>query len=890
MLKTTSFLHAVPIGPKLPADWPVGQNASLYWLARKTFRLPAEPSAVILKIAADRHYEIFINGRRAGRQRGFFSGDQYLFAQEWTSELLPFFTAGDNLIEFVIRSDPWQNKNYRYCNPLLMVEGELSCGGQKIPLLSDESWQVGRIENWRKQIAISGCGTIPYEETNVPTIEKACLSGFDREVRLSAAQVYKNKLPAIYLWNDFPKRIKTFLPCSIPAAGQCRLIDQVLVFEAPFSGEEARTLQADFGIPCQTRMALAISAMVHSRVELDGKIVLEHQDVPGPDYLIPAGIFELSPGNHCLRVTILNPPQGGREFRLSAAGVPQLFATSSWLCPFKIVPSELTERLGTKFSFLDPGLVTQRDNPFSFRIQAGKGLSFAVIDFGVLVSGRARVKVSAQTPGQIYLAYGYTFRNGVVDCHRMRTRMADKLKISAGESFYESFDVRTFRYLDLIFEGFEGEVEVTGLAVEELEFFDDEKLVFETSDEQINAIFHNAHRTFQVCYKELVVDNPEREHAQWSDPTVNCCAAGYYAGGPRISEKAQKVYEEFFLTQQADGQLAGYAPGKWFPRLPLQCHMALLFFGCYEHFLQTGDDNFARWTMDVYARVIEHWERHRTYRGLLADLHTVFVDWGSHIYSYGRGNKGPTGALTSMNGYYLGVLEKASSMARWLGKDADAKNYSRLANEVRRAMWNELYDPEAGAFRDGKGEPLAEKNISQPANALAVLFGAAPKEKGPEILRRVFDEQNRIYTIPSNALFALIAAQALFETGHDALAFSWLRKGYGKMLDGGTGTLWETWEPYSSLSQGTGAAPVYLFARYLAGLFPKEPGYRVIGIDPRPCSLTCLQAAFFLPHGDVRIRWKKTNHGLDYHLKLPPALKTRPIQKADGVQAEITLE
>ena len=110
------------------------------------------------------------------------------------------------------------------------------------------------------------------------------------------------------------------------------------------------------------------------------------------------------------------------------------------------------------------------------------------------------------------------------------------------------------------------------------------------------------------------------------------------------------------------------------------------------------------------------------------------------------------------------------------------------------------------------------------------------------------------------------------------------------MLDYGTDTLWETWEPCFSLSQGTGAAPVYLFARYFAGLFPKEPGYRVIGIDPHPCSLTRLRAILLLPQGEVHINWEKTGQGLAYHLKLPPALKNRPIQNTGGIHADIICE
>ncbi len=873
MLKTVAFSKGLAIGPELGVDWPGMRTTPLYWVAKKNILLESKPSAVKWLLAADRHYEIFINGRCVGRQRGFFSGDQYLFAREWTDELLGFLTAGENEIQIVVRSDPWRNKNYRYFKPMVLLEGEVVCDSNHISVVSDGTWQAGVIEGWREQIALCGCETIPYERVKVVPTFQAMLS----RTSFRPVQIYDtHTLPKIFLWNDRPNRIETFVPSRIEA-GECRLVDRAVVFEVS-EPNEPKVFQMAFQARDRVRFGLAVSAMAHLRMELNGRVIFERNEVPSrhqmglPDYLVPAGIHEAQPGENNLRIMVYKTQPGWRELRLTGLGVPELFDPSAWSVSPKIVQLELSEQLGAKFIFKDGSV--------------GR-CSYSVMDFGQLVTGRLRMRIEARGTGRIYLAYGFTFLNGVVDCHRMHLRAADVLEVSEGESVYEAFDIRTFRYLDLVFEGFTKEVSCDEISVEEGHYFEDRETFFETSDNLVNGIFKAAHRTLQVCFKELVVDNPEREHAQWSDPTVNSCAAGYYALGDRLAVKAEKVYEEFFLTQQSDGQLAGYAPGQWFPRLPLQCHMALLFLGCYRHFMHTGDEAFGRRTLEVYSKAVEHWERYRTQEGLIADLHTVFVDWGSQKYSYGRGCSGPTGALTTMNGYYLGVLNGLSGLSSWLGKSGEAAYFRKIAAQVRQAMRDQLYDPSVGVFRDGKGNPEVEQNISQPGNALAVLFGAAPEGEGGQILRRVFDDTLGLCTIPSNALFALIAAEALFEAGCDDVAMAWMRKGYGKMLDYGSTTLWETWEPSASQCQGTGAAPGYLFSRYLGGLYPVEPGYRVIGIDPHPAGLGHLRACFSTVEGKVDVRWEKREDGLAYHLKIPEKWRGRPICKPDWVHLHL---
>ena len=200
-------------------------------------------------------------------------------------------------------------------------------------------------------------------------------------------------------------------------------------------------------------------------------------------------------------------------------------------------------------------------------------------------------------------------------------------------------------------------------------------------------------------------------------------------------------------------------------------------------------------------------------------------------------------------------------------------------------MIEHLYYREIGLFRDGVGESLAESNFSQTANVLAVLHGAAPEGEAKAIMTRAFTPSD-LQIIPANAFFALHAVAALFESGCDEFALRQLRR-FGRMIDEGPGTLWETWEPYASQCQSSGAAPAYLFARYLAGIYPAEPGYRVIGIGPHPADLNHLQAVLATPWGPIGVRWVKTRDGLDYHLTLPPKLRGRAVQNVSLIPIHI---
>ncbi len=902
--------QAAPVSPEFEGPWPGDRTESLYWVARGAVSLPKPQTRAELTVVVDRHYQLFVNGRFVLEHRGFFNGDELLPAQKWDAHVLRFLRTGENTIEFVIRSDPWRNKNCRCFRPMLMLAGHVRCGDRRVDVLTDASWRVSVVEGWREQIAMCGCGTISFERIVVPPADQTVLSGIPRSsISWTPANVGdREALPPVRLWKEAPVRIDVRDAPEVVDSGSCTVADSQIVFDLTSPGmrpevERPVVLEACFNDIGGGEIALACPAMARLRVELNGSAIGTRDDMPGehqmalPEYLTPTARGVTAPGPNTLRVTVYDLPDDEPEFCMALPQAPDSLHAATWrVAAGNAVHAttralETAERIGAKVRV--PPSHEVSTNPADGAVHVSphadsQNRSFVTLDMGSVTQGRLSLALKTHSPGRVYVAHGFTYDDGVVDCQRMHLRAVDVLDASAGDLVYRSFDVRTFRYLDLVFEGFTAPVTVSEVRVEEPVFVDETRTEFDCSDAAVASIWRASVRTAQLCTDELFVDNPEREHAQWADSVAACSMTCYTCFGEY--RKPAKALRDVAASQQPDGQIPGYVPGAWFPRTPLQCHMSLFATTFCEHFMHTGDTAFAEQTLDVILKMVEHWEAHRRGDGLLADLDTVFVDWGSHIYSYlplMRGAQERTGALTAMNGHYLGVLKKTARLAEGLGREAAADGLKAIAGELAVAMRDKLFDEDRGLFRDGADNPSAHGNYSQPANALAVLHGAAPAGQEKAILERAWKPPSGLTIIPCNALFAWKAGEALFDCGCDDLAITWLRSRFGAMLAGGSDTLWETWEPHASHCQGAGAGVAYLFSRYLAGVYPSEPGYAAIGVDPHPGDLRHLAARVTTPLGPIAVRWRRTDEALAYTLILPEALRDKPIRAPDWLDIDV---
>lgn len=888
-------------------------------MARRFFTLPAKPVNAPLAIAADRHYEVFLNQTQVATCRNYFSGDRYLWLQRHAGKDLPVAAiAGKNVLEILVRSDPQANKNHVQFHPMLWCHLRLETPAGTIDVATDSDWEVAAISGWR---TLRACQlTIAYETLTIQPAGRCGVRGIPSFLEYGPpALLDPRQLPPIYEWTDTPKRVDIHHPAAVTAAGTWTGSSESLCFNlhdlfgAGDAGGAGVVLRAEFNAPREQDIWIAASGFCDCAVELNNFQICARNNLPGPDlmrqknFLAPPCRCRVRRGANEIAVRFGNdhrrflawqarlaqqPLAAGLWFRLQIQGISS--ADWRWLnnagSAVKPVPCQgnLEDILGAKAASMPLPALTVGSTPAKFTLRglrAGEK-PFVLLDFNGIKKGQLSFTIQADAPGRIYLAYGFLAEQGSVDCGRNGKKAVDIINVPAGYSEYEAFEDRTFVYLDMAFENFTGSLAINDIALAERVFLDEQRTQFQSPDSTLPAVWRASLRTAQICCDEIYMDNAEREHCQWLCSAPPNIAAGYYAFGGEMP-KAAKVLLEFARHQRPNGEIQGHAPGRWGNRPMYQCHMGLYVRAVWRDYHYRGDMNLLRRLMPHLHKLLAFWKTHRNPRGLLENIETVWVDWGQHLYSYAPGGipgaQGAGGVLTAMNAYYLGALRMCAELARALGEDRTAERYDAMADETAAAMARLLFDRDKKLFRDGLNNPAAENNYSQAANAAAALYGALPPAEGAAALRAAFETaQPWTEIIPASPHFGLLAGEALFEAGLDALAYAWIGR-HAHMLQAPAGTIWETWSPHVAHCQGIGSAIAYHLARYHAGIYPARPGFAAIGIRPQACGQSWLRMRMHTPWGAVGAAWQHTARGFDYELTLPPALQGRPLEIAPAV-------
>ncbi|UMG92566.1 trehalase family glycosidase [Nocardioides sp. TF02-7] len=136
-----------------------------------------------------------------------------------------------------------------------------------------------------------------------------------------------------------------------------------------------------------------------------------------------------------------------------------------------------------------------------------------------------------------------------------------------------------------------------------------------------------------------------------------------------------------------------------------------------EHHRWTGDERYLRRWWPAMERAVAWLEEQRDDTGLLS------MEASGSCGHYGYRN---CGHETYINALYARNLDQLAALARPAGERAAAAGYAARADEVRRAINDQLWDAEAGAYRLSTEIPSA---YPQDGNAAAVLAGVANRSK-----------------------------------------------------------------------------------------------------------------------------------------------------------------
>ena len=226
--------------------------------------------------------------------------------------------------------------------------------------------------------------------------------------------------------------------------------------------------------------------------------------------------------------------------------------------------------------------------------------------------------------------------------------------------------------------------------------------------------------------------------------------------------------------------------------------------------------------------------------------------------------------------YFARSAEILSRSATVLGDEASAKRYGELAARVRQAFADNYVTPAGRVLSD-----------AQTVYALAIAWALLPTPQQRAGAGRRLADLVRLsgHTISTGFVGTPLILDALSESGYTDVAYrllfqdappSWL---YAVSM--GATTVWERWDsmlPDGSINPGEmtsfnhyalGAVADYLH-RTVAGLAPREPGYRSITVKPQPGrALTSATAKQVTPYGTAEVGWRRQAGRFTLEVRVP---------------------
>lgn len=225
-----------------------------------------------------------------------------------------------------------------------------------------------------------------------------------------------------------------------------------------------------------------------------------------------------------------------------------------------------------------------------------------------------------------------------------------------------------------------------------------------------------------------------------------------------------------------------------------------------------------------------------------------------------------------------------ASSARILGKEAEEKQYTALAESIKAAFHAKFWNSENGCYESGSG--IKDKSgygtgdadgVGDGSNIFALSMGV-PADRLDRVVKTVKEEFKANDGHFNTGIYgSSILGETLCKYGLDEYAYTAMTKtdfpSFGYWIEQGADTTWEQWNGKASRNHPMfGGALIWLY-RCLAGINTdeNEPGYRHIIISPRPAGdLKWVNCTVNTPDGPVSVKWARGEDGaFDIDIDVP---------------------
>ncbi len=397
---------------------------------------------------------------------------------------------------------------------------------------------------------------------------------------------------------------------------------------------------------------------------------------------------------------------------------------------------------------------------------------------------------------------------------------------------------------------------------------------FETSNEIINAVYHNAYWGIRGNYRSMPTDCPQRdERMGWTgDRTTGNYGESYIFDNHQLYAKWLTDGDD---SQWDNGSLANVIPPYWrgyTDNMTWPGAMVTVTDMLYTRF---GDMEPIRQHYAAWKKWMLHMKNDYMRAGLMP--RDTYGDWCMPPESleliHSNDATRITDATVLSTPFYCYLCGKMAKFAEILGFDEDVAFFQQEITTSTIAFNDKYFNRVTGVYA----------NNTVTANILPLWFGMVPKGLEDKVMESIINKtMNECGGHVSTGVIGIQQLmRCLTEYGHGDLAFKIASNdtypSWGYMYRNGATTIWELWNGNTADPAMNSGNHVMLLGdlilweyEYLGGIRALEPGYSKIQLKPYPIEgLDFVNCAYNSVSGRIESHWKREGNHFEWDIVIP---------------------
>ena len=505
-----------------------------------------------------------------------------------------------------------------------------------------------------------------------------------------------------------------------------------------------------------------------------------------------------------------------------------------------------------------------------------------MLDMGQNMVGVLDIKLHDQQPGDVVTLRFAELLNADSTLYTANLRGAECTdRYIVSETFQETSLPISWHPM-FVYHGFRY-VEISGLRstptlddFEGLVFYDEMPTTgsFETSDEIINAVYHNAYWGIRGNYRSMPTDCPQRdERMGWTgDRTTGNYGESYIFDNHQLYAKWLTDAED---SQWDNGSLPNVIPPYWRGYTDNMTWPGAVVTATDMLYTRFGDEEPIRQHYDALKKWMLHMKNDYMRGGLMP--RDTYGDWCMPPESleliHSNDPTRITDATVLSTPFYCYLCGKMAKFAEVLGFDEDVAFFNQEITTSTVAFNDKYFNRVTGVYA----------NNTVTANILPLWFGMVPKGLEDKVMQSIVDKtENECGGHVSTGVVGIQQLmRCLTEYGRGDLALKIASNdtypSWGYMVRNGATTIWELWNGNTADPSMNSGNHVMLLGdlilweyEYLGGIRALEPGYSMIQLKPYPIEgLGFVNCAYESVSGRIESHWKREGNHFEWDFVIP---------------------